>query len=385
MLDEQHSPDDVIKEMQNTTFDMYNGPLWKARCLNLQDPQLLNLRCNEEKKYTALLIVSMAHVIADGHTCYVLLENLVSILNSIMTRANENEFSHKIYEEFPPYISETCASKALSDEEESVGGYSNPLASLRSLSFRSSVKMRADSQWGLAPGENFNIQKKLDEPTTTRLRQLCKVHHTSMHACVTTAFRIALKNVLLPALGIHGSYIGRYMDCVDLRRYYNETEKTMIGCQLSLLFRSRQMEDFDTNNFWKTSQEEKERFHSLLKHGAPLQTATELSRLAPTFYVGKLLDMVGFNCPIMLLYGTSNMGDTTKYFLGNSCENVPVKVIDTVRCGSSHLGGPYLTLVFQTFRGVLQISCDSSTNKLDPDLSNAILNETLVVLRKVSA
>ena len=277
MLNEKHNSGEVIKEMQNTTFDMYNGPLWKARCFNLQDSQLLNLQGNEEKKYTALLIVSMAHVIADGHTSYVVIERLVSVLNSIMTRGNENDFSDKFYQKFPPYISETCASKVLSDAEKSVGGYSNPSTSLRSLSFRSSVKIRADSQWGLVARENFNIQKKLDEPTTTRLRQLCKVHHTSIHVCVTTAFRITLKKVLHPALGVHGSYIARCIDSVDLRRYFNETNKTMIGCQLSLLFQSQHMDAFDTNNFWKTSQEEKERLHSQLKHEAPLRTASELS------------------------------------------------------------------------------------------------------------
>lgn len=357
---------------------MSTGPLWKARLV--LPPYSGPGDIDHTGKCGAVFVLGVQHVLSDAFTNFVIIADFIRILNGVLA----SKKSAVEILEFPEYISENFACrKILKVLKMSLSKVCNMIKQnlyKNEYTFFGRVPLPGYQEERSIPSVVF----RLDHCTTQKLIQRSKEKETTVHACVVTAFNSALfemvQNQSNPPLS---SVLVTYINCVNMRRYFKASDKDILGCQVSYQDQKVRVTENDLSNFWLIAKRESEILHHDLQLGTPQITLAGLPEYATFLKINNLCRKWRRTEIVDSHYITSNMGDVTKYFDTVEEANTPPPVVVVSRLqryGSADLAGGLLTLIFETFRGRLQISCDCYPNKMSYDRVNKLLERTVEIL-----
>ena len=349
---------EVFHQLLDTSYDLFNGPLWKAR---------LVVSDTEEKaaQRSAVLIFSVQHSITDGTSNMHICREFVSILNKI-TKGQKIK---------PIPISLTPAI----DNSVKIGPRLQFLAKYlctKPVSMLLENYRKKSSFNGILPvPKTKNVKTKVffDDFTKTEtenLIRMCRENKITVNSFITTIANFALlktaQSFSNKSLGKKNMHVGH---TVNMRRYFDNQEVPYVtGCHVSVIDHKTKMSLADAKDFWDIAKiihhdiKDKLEVEKLALNIVPVLEMGLMFILMNNFLIKKGLKNVT-SCH----YGVTNMGNL-KDLLPEPKEDDDIEISYILRSASAQILINPFALTLQTFRGRLLISVDYYTNKLEEEV-----------------
>lgn len=361
---------------------MHNGPLWKGILVPVKETS---------GKICYALVLGVQHVITDAFTNYVLIADLVKRINQF-SQANATKIDDQLKNcrynldtNFPSCPSIQHSDASFMSTMETVLSQTSDMIALNIFDRQNMIhKLTKMRDRGNTDIKLSFIRKQLNVETTLKLIRCCQHNNTTMHQAVVTAFNSSLFRIFKSHFSNDKPTKVSYRNCVNLRRYYEQSDKNILGCHVSYQDQTVIVKKDDINKFWEISAKDKDILHHDLTNKTPLHIISSLPHFINFMRINYIFEKMSWPNLLDSYYVTSNMGDISHFFQDNTEQDVPFKIVDALRVGSGELGGQLSTLIFHTFQGQLELTCDCYHNKLGPEIVEEILDATVDILLKVA-
>ncbi|XP_071545284.1 uncharacterized protein [Panulirus ornatus] len=354
---------DVMKvyyKLLEMHYDMYRGPLWRARLVPL--PQ----SCAE--RHEAVLIFTIHHAITDAFTNMIICRETLQVLNATMSGKVYHPSTCNVF----PLISDELLTKRDWFDALKFAAYkalSPTIGNFNKNVYFDGVLPQPKTKIAITKvlHEEFTVE------STQHLLEHCKKARVTVHSCIMITAQLAmLKLAQQHSGGALNVANVRTMNCVNMRRYYPHEYHNATGCHISVEEQEVVLHNDDISS--------KEKFWSLVTHShANLQKSLGVDRnpiknlpallpctlLIPLNYVLTRLGWKHINdCHIV----TTNMGNLKDLLPGKY--DGPVEITHLLRCVSDPLTGHPYTLIFHTFLDRFSITLEYYTTKTTDEVAS---------------
>nr|XP_045599722.1 uncharacterized protein LOC123759029 [Procambarus clarkii] len=349
----------VYYKMQQMSYDMSRGPLWKAR--------LVPLPPRSPGCYEAVLVIAAHHCITDGVTNMVLCRETLEVLNAIMSCRQ-----HKV---IPRLVIPNIAEEYVSFKDcfYVLKYFCSQFYCCLIRNYNKKLYFNGALQ---QPATRLAITKVLHKEytveTSRKLLLRCKEAGVTVHSCVVAAANLAMLSVAqkYSSRKLDAALI-KVMNCVNMRRYCPQEYKESPGCHISLEEQERLIRSSDASSkedFWclaKIINDDLKR--SLIVDKIPIKNYPLALPSTLSLHINHQLTRLGRKHRTNCHFVTTNMGDLRDLLPGKY--DGPVEITNLLRSVSSELTGNPFTVVFHTFLERFMISLDYYTTKVTDEVA----------------
>ena len=224
------------------------------------------------------------------------------------------------------------------------------------------------------------VHYALDEGTTRRLLQRCKMEGVSLNSAFTAAANLGMYQMMLQRKPSMAATRVATIQAINMRRYWpKQLQQNGLGCHISLLDVDFPVKQDNLHNFWSYSREVHERLNSqLIDSKKPLKVQPMSERLMILIRHNAWLSMLGLPTANDAHYTVTNMGNLSQSFPGCGEVVEASRVLRSVNC---HHMPSLCQHTLQTFRGRLAYSLDYYTQKMTKETAEMYASNILEVLR----
>ena len=349
---ETDDPLAVCRRQLHATYNVSEGPLWRARLVPMS-PQ-------GPGQYRAALVISFHHVITDGTTNLLITKDLLHAINATVKGRSPHLPSR-------PLVPTLSSGAAVSRNWlPSLGFVFSAICTAFTLTFsRHSVLKHLPRPSSRKAVTRF-LRHEFSAEATKQLLKHCREAGVRVHSSITAATGLALHstaqqfaNRRLDALQVI------HEQAVNLRRYHPQHSEATGS--MAFLTTQRHSVRGRPDNFWPLARDIQAKLDRSLKVTLkPLRTDSLGWLCSAIIPMNFLLARLGYTSFSYSHFCSSNMGDLQR-FLGNkeSAEgDRPVQLTGFMRSMAGELTGSLCTLNCQTLEGRLTLSLDYYTNKM---------------------
>lgn len=340
------------------SYNMKKGPLWRAKLVTI--PQK-----SSEDPHRSALILSIHHIITDGHTNVVISRDILEVLNASMTGG-----VHDLpIRSMTPALSDTLVSKKdwyyicryfwLKVYKLLIKDYSI-------LTYFNGVLPQPQTKVALTKmlRENFSIEE------TKELLRHCKERGVTVNSCIMATANLAFFQTVQQRAGnrVEVALISS-VNCIDMRRYFPDEVKESLGSHISFDENEILIPDSAANSkehFWSLANVFQKNLHSSINvEYNPIIISPLFRPLTLIFHINYALTCLGWRNRTDNHILSTNMGNLKHRLPGKY--NGPVEITEYLRSGSGQFSGNLLTLCSHTFTDQFMVSMDYYTNKMTDD------------------
>ena len=262
---------DIIKTTAEATYNLAEGPLWRARMVVCPSDEPCNLpQVKDTFPHQYHFAFDFHHAINDGFSMLIIIQTFFTILDNLLDGAQIED----------KQVGEVCGGWEIRAAEDKIRETleKDPQRLKILLEERYKLKNRVSlitEAFGEpqepSPTTYLLDSQVLDNKLLQIFHSKCKAHKVTFNSGISAVFNVALVEMVREAGVVRDSYLVSTCHPVDTRRYMSDKKSIVLGYH-GMPMTQIMMTPWNTkNNFWKYVIDFDNKFRSCINKMGPLE------------------------------------------------------------------------------------------------------------------